>query len=106
MSIYDQVDQVSAQSSNFFKIQPGEKKVLKFDEHKIAIVDAEFDGKKKKRVRYTVVDPNAPFEEKSWEISPGHAAQLNALLRKNFMVVEITRHGGGRDTRYTFVPGA
>lgn len=105
MSIYDQVDEAQKQASKYFKIESGKTAVLKFDEKKISIVDAEFNGEKKKRVRYTVSEANKPFDEKSFELSVTHATQLNALLKKGFMIVEITRRGSGLDTEYTFVPG-
>ncbi len=48
----------SRQKDNKFKkLQPSEKKVYRFYPEKIEIVTAEFNGKKTKRYRYTVTDP-------------------------------------------------
>ena len=104
-SIFRDIEEASRASSQWLKLAPGEKMLIKFDPQKIRLVDATFNGKTKKRVRYEVVNVNKPLEVKSFEISLSHAAQLNALLEKGYLVVEVTRLGGGMDTRYSFVPG-
>lgn len=106
MTIYDEIEEASRASSQWLKLAPGEKTILKFDQSKIKLVDATFNGKTKKRVRYEVVNVNKPLEVKSFEISISHATQLNALLQRGYLVVEVTRLGAGMDTRYSFVPGA
>ena len=105
MTIYDEIEQASKANSQFFKLNPGEKAMLKFDEKKIQVVEAEFNGQKKKRVRYGVVNVNRPGEEKFFEISMAHSTQLNAFLKRGFMLLEVERIGGGKETRYNFVPG-
>src|SRR5918995_1542222 len=42
--------------NKFIKIEPGQKKILKFDPEKIEQVEAEFNGKKSMRFRYTVIE--------------------------------------------------
>jgi hypothetical protein len=39
-------------------LQPSEKKVYQFNPEKIEQVEAEFNGKKSQRYRYTITDPN------------------------------------------------
>ncbi len=49
----------SLQKDNkFIKLQPSEKKVYQFNAEKIEQVEAEFNGKKNQRYRYTVMDPD------------------------------------------------
>lgn len=103
-SIFDQIKEESQKEGRFYKINPGEKRVFKFDINKIQIVDAEYQGKKSKHVRYSVVDVNIPSEEKYFELALGHVVQLNALLEKGILNIEIQRLSGGRDTKYSFVP--
>jgi len=103
-TIFDQIEEESQKQHQFYKVNPGEKRIFKFDTSKIQIVDSEYQGKKSRRARYMVIDPNIQFEEKQWEISMTHAVQLNALLKKGILLVEVQRLGGGRDTKYSFVP--
>jgi hypothetical protein len=42
--------------SKFIKIEPGQKKILKFNPEKIEQVEAEFNGEKSMRFRYTVIE--------------------------------------------------
>ena len=42
--------------NKFIKIEPGQKKILKFDAEKIEQVEAEFNGKKSMRFRYIVIE--------------------------------------------------
>ena len=44
--------------NKFIKLQPSEKRVLEFNPERIEQVEAEFNGKKTQRYRYTVTDPN------------------------------------------------
>ena len=103
-TIFDQIKDVQEANSKYVKLEVGIKRIFKFDVSKIAIVDTEFQGQKKKRVRFEVIDPNKPFETKLVELSPTHATQLGALLERGHYLIEITRLSGGRDTKYTFVP--
>jgi hypothetical protein len=100
-TIFDQIKDVQEQNSRYAKVEVGQKWIFEFDVNKIAIVDTEFQGQKKKRVRFEVIDPNKPFESKILELSPTHATQLGAFLERSDYLVEITRLTGGRDTKYT-----
>ena len=44
--------------NKFIKLEPSEKRVPEFNPEKIEQVEAEFNGKKNQRYRYTVTDPN------------------------------------------------
>ena len=50
------------QSSRFMKPQPGEKKVLQFVPEKTELVEADFNGKKSLRFRYTVMEEGSDQE--------------------------------------------
>jgi hypothetical protein len=54
--------------SKFVKIQAGEKRILEFNPEKIEPIEANFNGKKSQRYRYTVIDSNYPNEEKNLEV--------------------------------------
>jgi hypothetical protein len=54
--------------SKFIKIGPGEKKVLTFNPEKIEQVEAEFNGKKSMRFRYTVIEEGTDNQEKYLEV--------------------------------------
>ena len=47
--------EVRQRDNKFIKLQPGEKKILQIFPEKIEQVEAEFNGKKTVRFRYTVV---------------------------------------------------
>src|SRR5215207_9380580 len=49
--------------SKFIKIGSGEKKVLQFNPEKIEQVEAEFNGKKSMRFRYTVIEEGTDQEK-------------------------------------------
>jgi hypothetical protein len=44
--------------SKYIKLDPGEKRILRFDVEKIEQVEAEFECKKSIRYQYIVTDPN------------------------------------------------
>jgi hypothetical protein len=44
--------------SKFIKLQPSERRTLKFNPEKIDQVEAEFNGRKSIKYRYTVTEPN------------------------------------------------
>jgi hypothetical protein len=91
------------QSSEFVKLQPGEKKVLQFVPEKIEQTEAEFNGKKSLHFRYTVMEEGSD-QEKYFEVSKKASADIDTLLLKGYTKLEIQRSGSGRDTRYLPIP--
>ena len=91
----------SRQKDNKFeKLQPSEKKVYQFNPE-IEIVTAEFNGKKTKRYRYTVTDPNdSSNQEKYLEVGKPTSEDIDAYLSEGKTLLKIQRFGLGKDTRY------
>lgn len=103
--IFQQIEEERQKQGKFVKLQSGETKTFKFDVEKFELADTEFEGKKSKRVYYTVKDPNNPQEdEKILPMSLSNAISINALLKKGLNVLEIKRIGSDRNTKYTFTP--
>jgi hypothetical protein len=52
-----------------------------------------------------VMDPNTPLDqsEKKLEVPRTLAYQIEKNIDRNHLVLEITRHGQGLNTRYTVV---
>jgi hypothetical protein len=48
--------------SLYIKLQPSEKRILKFDPEKIEPVETDFNGNKTTKFQYTVTDPNEGSE--------------------------------------------
>jgi hypothetical protein len=91
------------QSSKFIKLQPGEKKVLLFVPEKTEQVEANFNGKKSLRFRYTVLEEGSD-QEKYFEVSKRPSEDIDALLLEGHTRLRISRSGLGVDTRYLPVP--
>lgn len=93
------------QSSKFVKLQPGEKKVLQFVPEKTEQVEAEFNGKKSLRFRYTVrEDGSSEDQEKYFEVSKRTSEDIDTFLSEGHTRLKINRSGSGVDTRYLIVP--
>ena len=92
------------QSSKFVKLQPGEKKVLQFVPEKTEQVQAEFNGKKSLRFRYTVMEEGSRDQEKYFEVSKRASEDIDNCLIEGYIRLKITRSGFGVDTRYLPVP--
>jgi hypothetical protein len=81
------------------------KKVYKFDPEKIEQVEAEFNGKKSQRYRYTVRDPNdSSNQEKFLEVGKRTSEDIDAYLSEGKTLLKIQRFGLGKDTRYHVIP--
>ncbi len=92
-------------NSKFIKLQPGEKTVLQFNPEKIEQTDAEFNGKKSQRYRYTVTDPgNDSNQEKYLEVGKRTSEDIDAYLSEGKTLLKIQRFGLGKDTRYHVTP--
>jgi hypothetical protein len=93
--------EVREKGNKFIKIQPSEKKALEFDPEKIEQVEAEFNGKKSQRYRYTVTDPNdASNQEKYLEVGKRTSEDIDEYLSEGNTSLKIQRSGLGIDTRY------
>jgi hypothetical protein len=87
--------------NKFIKLEPSEKRVLEFNPEKIEQVEAEFNGKKSKRYRYTVTDPNnGSKQEKYLEVGKRTSEDIDAYLVQGHTLLKIQRFGLGKDTRY------
>jgi len=91
------------QDSKFVRLQPGEKKVLEFDPEKTEQVEAEFNGKKSLRFRYTVTEEGSILA-KYFEVSKRVSEDIDAFLMEGHTRLRLQRSGSGVDTRYLIVP--
>jgi hypothetical protein len=65
----------------------------------------DFNGKLTKKVQFVVVRPNdSSRKEKKFELSRIHVGKIYEQLKKGLTVLEISRTGKGKDTRYTVKP--
>ena len=85
--------------SKFIKIGPGEKKVLTFNPEKIEQVEAEFNGKKSMRFRYTVIEDGSG-QEKYLEVGKRTSEEIDSFLMEGNSKLKVQRFGSGTDTRY------
>jgi hypothetical protein len=76
--------------NKFIKIGPGEKKVLTFNPEKIDQVEAEFNGRKSTRFRYSVME-NGNNDEKYLEVGKRTSEDIDSFLTEgaNKLKVEI-----------------
>ena len=88
--------------NKFIKIEPGQKKILKFNPEKIEQVEAEFNGKKSMRFRYTVVEEGSSSsdQEKYLEVGKRTSEDIDAFLLEGATRLKVQRFGAGTDTRY------
>ena len=90
--------------NKFIKLEPSEKLALEFNPEKIQPVEAEFNGKKTQRYRYTVTDPNGNKQEKWLEVGKRTSEDIDGYLREGHTLLKIQRFGLGKDTRYHVTP--
>jgi hypothetical protein len=89
--------------NKFIKIEPGEKKVLQFDPERIEQVEAEFNGKKSMRFRYTVKEEGSD-QEKYLEVGKRTSEDIDSFLMEAVYILKVQRFGSGTDTRYHIIP--
>jgi hypothetical protein len=92
--------------SKFIKLQPSERRTLKFNPEKIDQVEAEFNGRKSIKYRYTVTEPNSSNsgQEKYLEVGKQTSEDIDSNLREGTLQLKIQRFGLGKDTRYHVTP--
>jgi hypothetical protein len=87
--------------NKFIKMQPSEKRLLEFNPEQIEQVEAEFNGKKTQRYRYTVTDPNNDDKKAKYlEVGKRTSEDIDGYLREGHTLLKIQRFGLGKDTRY------
>ena len=87
--------------TKFIKIEPGQKKILKFNPEKIEQVEADFNGKKSMRFRYTVIEEGSSTDqEKYLEVGKRTSEDIDAFLMEEATRLRVQRFGSGTDTRY------
>jgi hypothetical protein len=91
------------QSSKFVRLQPGEKRVFQFVPEKTELVEADFNGKKSLRFRYTVIEEGSD-KEKYFEVSKRSSEKIDALLLAGHTQLKISRFGIGVETIYDPAP--
>jgi hypothetical protein len=88
--------------NRFIKIGPGEKKVLSFNPEKIDQVEAEFNGKKSMRFRYTIMEDRSG-DEKYLEVGKRTSEDIDTFLLEGANKLKVQRFGSGTDTRYHII---
>jgi hypothetical protein len=106
ISYYQNKDIESFIESSYVSIKDRETKVLEFLADRTKVVDkTDFNGKPTKRVQFIVIDINDPqHKEKTFEVSRMHVAKIYEELKKGRTVLEISRIGSNKDTRYFIKP--
>jgi hypothetical protein len=102
-SYYQNKELESFIESNYVSIKDRETKVFEFLANRTKIVDKmDFNGKPANRVQFIVIDVNdtAQRREKIYEVSRTHVSKIYDELKKGKTVLEISRLGSGKDTRY------
>src|SRR5688500_3971780 len=82
--------------NKFVKLQPGEKKVYQFNPEEIDQGEAEFNGKKSTRYRYTVIDQDdgsSNHQEKVLEVGKRTSEDIDAYLSEGQTLLKIQRFG-------------
>src|SRR5215204_6541077 len=90
--------------NRFIKLQPSEKRVIQFNPEKIEQVEAEFNGKKSQRYRYTVTEPDNGSQEKYLEVGKRTSEDIDSHLSEGHTLLKVQRFGLGKDTRYHVIP--
>jgi hypothetical protein len=90
--------------SSWITIKDGETAVLQFltEPGKIKVLDKpDFNGRPTKRIQFNVINNNDPQrKEKTFELGKIHVEKIYAELKKGKTVLEISRAGQNKDTRY------
>jgi hypothetical protein len=89
--------------NRFIRIEPGQRKILKFNPEKIEQMEAEFNGKKSMRFRYTVIEEGGSStedQEKYLEVGKRTSEDIDSFLVEGVTRLKVQRFGSGTDTRY------
>ena len=96
--------EVRQRDNKFIKLQSGEKKILQFFPEKIEQVEAEFNGKKSMRFRYTIIEEDSSNQEKYLEVGKRTSEEIDSFLMEGTTKLKVQRFGSGIDTRYHVIP--
>jgi hypothetical protein len=99
---YQNKDLESFIESSYLTIKDGETKVLEFVPNLTRIIEKpDFNGKMAKRAQFTVIEVNdANRKQKIFELSRLHIQKIYDELKKGRTILEISRSGSAKDTRY------
>jgi hypothetical protein len=90
--------------SSWISIKDRETAVLQFltEPGKIKVLEKpDFNGRLIKKVQFTVIDINDPQrKEKTLELSKIHVEKIYEELKRGKTILEISRSGQAKDTRY------
>ena len=92
---------IRREDSMFLSIEPEEELTLEFNPELIDIREYDFDGKRIRKVVYTVIDKSSMLR-KYWSVSQRTSARVDAYLRQAQFVLKVTRRGIGIKTTYDF----
>jgi hypothetical protein len=95
--------EVRQRDNKFIKLQPGEKRTFQFFPEKIEQVEAEFNGKKSTRFRYTVMEEGSSLE-KYLEVGKRTSEEIDSFLTEGTTKLKVQRFGSGIDKRYHVIP--
>ena len=76
--------------------------MLIFNPEKIEQVDAEFNGKKSMRFRYTVIEEGSD-QERYVEVGKRTSEDIYSFLVEGTTRLKVQRFGSGTDTRYHII---
>lgn len=91
--------EVRQRDNKFIKLQPGERRVLRFFPEKIEQIEAEFNGKKSMRFRYIVIEKGTT-RERYLEVGKRASEEIDSLLLEGNTKLIVQRFGSGIDTPY------
>jgi hypothetical protein len=106
-SYYQNKEIESFIESNYVSIKDRETKVFEFLANRAKVVHkTDFNGKPTKRVQFIVIDVNDTEQrkEKIFEVSRMHVAKIYDELKNGKTILEISRIGNNKDTRYLVKP--
>jgi hypothetical protein len=101
-TIYKNLEIESFIESGWVSIKDRETRVLEFIPNKTKIIEKpDFNGKLTKRAQFVVIDINdMSRKERFFEVSRMHVSKIYEELQSGKTILEISRSGSGKDTRY------
>jgi DNA topoisomerase IA len=82
------------------KLQSGEKKILQFNPEEIEQVEAEFNEKKSKRLKCTLIDEEKSNQEKYLEVGKTASEEIHSFLIRGTTKLNVQNVCLGLDTDY------
>ncbi len=94
-------EMIRREDSIFLRIDPDEVMTLKFNPEMIEVKETTFDGIKRRKFEYTVVNKTTNTR-KLWLVSQRTSAMIDSHLAKGETTLKVKRIGVELDTRYIF----